>query len=766
MEASSHALQDLLGESQERQNQAHILHALEFDVMGKRFDEIATSADGTFEWIFEDSADQIDSNPRLELGFKEWLQDGGGIFHISGKPGSGKSTLMKFLCTHHNTMDRLRHWSGDKNLVFASFFFWKPGSELQRSLLGLVRTLLFHVVAQCRDIIPEVFEEFWQPSEYSVWGTNLPYLALGSREIMSAFNRLMNNENVFADHRFCFFIDGLDEFEETYQTYAALLNSLLDWMRLSQGCVKMCVSSRELPIFLQRLDGRQRIRLQDLTRNDVKKIIQETLEQEKRAVQLQTLDGYEWDELREEIVNRADGVFLWVILTLKALSEGLHAAESIRDLRQKLDSIPKELRSFFDFILDSIPEDQRKKALCALMFAMEQAERESIWFFGSCYLLEPSSPLLYSFLDEYIDDRDFVRNLALRPTDAADLERRGAIANAQIAGRCRGLLELRRTEWGKSGTTIENFDTLRYRVVFTHRSIPEFLGDHLSTRNQELLAGFDALDACIQTFSAIVKTISFLPGYGYSDHSKMRLYSLLDHVRRSRKCSTRHFESLDELDKALYLRQLEIWDSFSDVGWLAFSSHTWRGSCPMFSSILHCAAGCSFHEYVAWKVGKCPGILRDLSGLECLVHALTPLAYPLVYNKIRVEPEMVIKTLKAILSAGVDVNRVPGNSRFIEEKAPWQILLKVRGNLSWTHMEKPRRGCYWDCVELFLEFGGDASCVDEKWLDQLLDDMPGNAQKILALLRITEQDISVDMAGLICRDGSTSDSSRASGSRS
>jgi hypothetical protein len=121
-----------------------------------------------------------------------------------------------------------------------------------------------------------------------------------------------------------------------------------------------------------------------------------------------------------------------------------------------------------------------------------------------------------------------------------------------------------------------------------------------------------------------------------------------------------------------------------------------------------------------------------------------PLTYGIAYSYIRVEPEMVVKTLKAILSAGVDVNRVPGNSRFIEDMTPWQTLLKADGDSSWQDTEKPRRRCYWDCVELFLEFGGDASCVDEKWLDQLLDDKPGNAQKILALLRITEQDISVE----------------------
>jgi hypothetical protein len=50
----------------------------------------------------------------LEAGgrFIEWLSSGDGIFHISGKLGSGKSTLMKYLFNHPRTKIELSRWAG------------------------------------------------------------------------------------------------------------------------------------------------------------------------------------------------------------------------------------------------------------------------------------------------------------------------------------------------------------------------------------------------------------------------------------------------------------------------------------------------------------------------------------------------------------------------------------------------------------------------------------------------------------------------------
>jgi ABC-type molybdenum transport system ATPase subunit/photorepair protein PhrA len=41
-----------------------------------------------------------------------WMSSRAGIFHISGKLGSGKSTLMKYLCDHDRTKSLLKEWAG------------------------------------------------------------------------------------------------------------------------------------------------------------------------------------------------------------------------------------------------------------------------------------------------------------------------------------------------------------------------------------------------------------------------------------------------------------------------------------------------------------------------------------------------------------------------------------------------------------------------------------------------------------------------------
>jgi ABC-type molybdenum transport system ATPase subunit/photorepair protein PhrA len=61
-------------------------------------------------WVFEDKV--TDNGPNPCESFGNWLSSGNGIFHIAGKLGSGKSTLMKFLCDHQKTKTELQKWAG------------------------------------------------------------------------------------------------------------------------------------------------------------------------------------------------------------------------------------------------------------------------------------------------------------------------------------------------------------------------------------------------------------------------------------------------------------------------------------------------------------------------------------------------------------------------------------------------------------------------------------------------------------------------------
>ena len=106
--------------------QERILNSLAFDGMRGRFEAVHDAHYKTFEWIFESHVDKNDHPGRSgSESFKDWLAFGHDIFHISGKLGSGKSTLMKFLYEHGKTKEQLETWAGKlqlKKLFFHCIF--------------------------------------------------------------------------------------------------------------------------------------------------------------------------------------------------------------------------------------------------------------------------------------------------------------------------------------------------------------------------------------------------------------------------------------------------------------------------------------------------------------------------------------------------------------------------------------------------------------------------------------------------------------------
>jgi hypothetical protein len=76
--------------------------------------------------------------------FINWLSSGDGIFHISGKLGSGKSTLMKFLHNHRRTKTELKKWAGELMYSYSivtsldallTFFVRRENTRIRKLLL-------------------------------------------------------------------------------------------------------------------------------------------------------------------------------------------------------------------------------------------------------------------------------------------------------------------------------------------------------------------------------------------------------------------------------------------------------------------------------------------------------------------------------------------------------------------------------------------------------------------------------------------------------
>lgn len=128
--------------------QKRTLRCIWFRRMNDRRIDIGAPHRRTLEWALKaDSGQAWDS-------LREWLMTGSGIYWVSGKAGSGKSTLMKFLHSHPDTMRCLSSWAGERCNVGDFFFTYRGGPE-QNTQQGLSRALLYLILDACPGLIKD-----------------------------------------------------------------------------------------------------------------------------------------------------------------------------------------------------------------------------------------------------------------------------------------------------------------------------------------------------------------------------------------------------------------------------------------------------------------------------------------------------------------------------------------------------------------------------------------------------------------------------------
>lgn len=463
--------------------QERILASLKLDGLHGRYEMVPEAHSKTFEWVTDDHDNaSLDKGRRLAWKrFNTWLSSGNGIFHISGKLGSGKSMLIKFLSSHPNTMVKLQEWAGmlpssqahdvtiftvligDRTLVFAHFFFWKPGTPLQKSLSGLCRGLLHDVLRTCPELIPHVLYKAWTKASTTPWQIQLT-TEIPDCEIFEGFNRLISLRSVSRQRCFCFFIDGLDEFEETTQyDHRDLVNQLCKWSEVASGQVKLCVSSREHSIFMDAFASERRLRLHQLTRQDIIAFCQDRL-------------GHLTDEARrrlvDAVVEKAQGIFLWVGLVIRSIRGLWEDGASIAELEAEIDSLPDELFGLYEHILNSLSKTMRRNLYQTL----------AILRLAKIYEIQLSL-LRYSLLEDHERDPEFAMAEDFPQEDIRITKGERREHGSRRLNGFKGLLEP-----GFSGC-----------VDFCHRSVDEFLqvSDKFTNMNQ-YLHSFNAPDALSQ----------------------------------------------------------------------------------------------------------------------------------------------------------------------------------------------------------------------------------------------------------------------------
>ena len=433
------ASMEVSGEAQDRLEhklQQKLLQRLRFADIQDRHDQIAEAHKETFQWIFQDPA--VTGKPWSN--FESWLKTGQSLYWITGKPASGKSTLMKFVYNDPRTMDMLRSWAGTHELFTAAFFFSAPGSRMQKSQIGLVRSLLYQILQEDTTLIPFVFPDRWAVSklfreDHYEWKWTELVQAL--KTILSGHTSADMHTN--SRKNYCFFIDGLDEFDGDPTDLLDLILELESFPN-----VKLCISSRPRMIFKETLYRKPSLLLEDLTYLDILRYVYSSFHRSRAFLELQAQDSEYANAILEQICQKACGVFLWVRLTVASLTQGLLNGDRASDLRGRLDSIPPDLETFFQKMLDGL--DYLYRAQASQLFQIVRVAET------------PLTLLQLSYAD--MEDPEAVFRAETAPLDSAVVVSRCKVMRRRIISRCCGLLEI-------AGTTRSRLDSIDPTALLT-----------------------------------------------------------------------------------------------------------------------------------------------------------------------------------------------------------------------------------------------------------------------------------------------------------
>lgn len=491
----------VMAKSFSREN--YILGQLVFPSMYRRGDLIEHAESGTFGWMVEvpenkngqpnEEAELDMSKSKLEFkgeaeqeamrentreSFVTWLKSGRHIFHISGKAGAGKSTLMKFLGNSARVKEELNIWAGSQPLIFARFFFWNSGDELQMSLEGLYRSLLFEVCRQFPASIPLIFPDLW---EGLLSGFVPPQQTpLQIDEVKIAFNRLIQKSDTM-NSRICFFIDGLDELQGDDVDHWRIARDLQSWTQSKN--IKLCVSSRPHTPFLQTFSGPENVQISihELTRVDIRQFCLAMFEKDTNFGRVES----SYKKLVHRIVWNSDGVFLWARVVVRILLGKIGFRSTTKDLRETLVSMPKDLNGLFDRILGSThPDDQKlSDTLFLLTTANFTTQKPPV-----------QNAISYSWLED-LEDPDFPWNTLMTSCSVEEIKERLQRVSCLLDRLTRGLLEVVPHRRRAVSQGHEYFSS---NVQFFHRTARDYIAQTRQAEMRQRVPDLDIYDGNVR----------------------------------------------------------------------------------------------------------------------------------------------------------------------------------------------------------------------------------------------------------------------------
>ena len=304
---------------------SHCLKTLRFN--NSRYEKISAHYEHTIECLWE-SPEYCAWNSSVNSS----------LLFIEGKPGSGKSTLVRYF------IDNLRA----DGAIVAKFFYSHRGGELARDHRKMLQSLLYDILDADKSFFIH-FEQAYRNLEDAEFGWQTartwPYETL--KKILRACLTHPLKRRLFL------IIDAMDESDGADR--ADIIQFLQDLsISTDKKCVvKVFLASRPINEFhLHHASRSHRILLQEKNRKDIEYYTHEFLQQP----EFHTVRGIT-DHIKDFILKNAHGVFLWVSLVRDELIRFIRRGEAQDRILNLLKSLPRKLESYYEHMLQGLNGD-------------------------------------------------------------------------------------------------------------------------------------------------------------------------------------------------------------------------------------------------------------------------------------------------------------------------------------------------------------------------------------------------------------------------
>ena len=325
--------------------------------------------------------------------YVEWLSaQRSSILWLSGGPGKGKTMMSIFITDQREEVIM-------KSQDALIYYFCDNKDAHRNTVAGILGGFIAQLLRQRPDLFEHIRKRF----------------AERKTDIFTASDKLQSLWFIFKDMvdscsynvTYCV-LDGLDECDdESLRYFIRNLRDLVD-KGLNKAILKLIVVSRNNHVIKTGLAQLPQI---DLDSSELKSQVESNVEafiahkvqqlfQQWKVLHYELLEAskIQKDKVQRELLDRAEGTYLWVSLVYEELQK-----TSIVDLDDTLKSLPKGLDAIYARILRHIPEKRREVAAQVLRKVVVAFRPLTVRELGAAVISQPKGRLTADYVvKEYV----------------------------------------------------------------------------------------------------------------------------------------------------------------------------------------------------------------------------------------------------------------------------------------------------------------------------------------------------------------------------